>query len=116
MVHVGAATGAVLTAIVVQFWINWGQYHGWWGPWETAYAAGVHAVEWVTGSTIDPLSPIDVRVYWTILHWPGLLLAIGVYSLLTRGLPRRDRCRCRSCRHLLEGLSEPRCAHCGSTI
>lgn len=46
-------------------------------------------------------------------------VAIGVFGLLGRLLPRsarHDETRCRKCGYILRGITEPRCSECGEGI
>lgn len=59
---------------------------------------------------------VAVSIAWFL---PVLLLAFGVYGLLTRffaplSLDRETRCR--KCGYILRGISEPRCSECGERI
>ena len=60
---------------------------------------------------------VGVAVGWFL---PVLLIAFGVYGLLTwRFGPRTPldgETRCRKCDYILKGITEPRCSECGERI
>jgi hypothetical protein len=62
-------------------------------------------------------SGVAVALAWFM---PVTLLAFTVYGLLTRFLGPRSthngETRCRKCRYILRGISEPRCPECGERI
>ncbi len=50
---------------------------------------------------------------------PGIVLAVAIYGLLTRyyGPASGDaETRCRNCRYILRGITEPGCPECGERI
>ncbi len=51
---------------------------------------------------------------------PPILFVVGAFTMLEshRSAARRgdDETRCRRCRHILRGLTEPRCPECGERI
>jgi hypothetical protein len=51
---------------------------------------------------------------------PVLLLAFGIYGLLTRRFGPKtfadNETHCRKCGYILRGISEPRCSECGELI
>ncbi len=50
---------------------------------------------------------------------PTSLLCLGTYGLLTRYFgpgPGDAETRCRKCRYILRGITEPRCPECGEVI
>ncbi len=53
----------------------------------------------------------------TVYYAPALVLAFVVYGLLTRYYgPGDTETRCRTCRYILRGITEPRCPECGEAI
>lgn len=48
---------------------------------------------------------------------PTLVVSVGVYALLARRRNGGDNyTRCRTCQHILRGLTQPRCPECGEAI
>jgi hypothetical protein len=75
----------------------------------------------LTGRLRDtPFEAICVTV--SLLTWNvfSLVIAVLVYGLLTRFAGGCDKpaceTRCRKCRYILRGITEPRCPECGEEI
>jgi hypothetical protein len=60
----------------------------------------------------------EIAALIIILCTPTAFAVAGTYALLTHYLgPRTDlETRCRKCRYILRGISEPRCPECGERI
>ena len=62
----------------------------------------------------------SARLVIYVLVGGPMLGMLALLFLIYRGLQRRSRfdgeTRCRKCRHILRGLSEPRCPECGERI
>lgn len=48
--------------------------------------------------------------------WLSVFAALGWVLLHLREIRGDDETRCRKCRHILRGISEPRCPECGERI
>ncbi len=54
--------------------------------------------------------------YWSVV---SIIAGIVAYAILVRWFSQRqedEELRCRKCRHILRGLSQPRCPECGDWI
>ncbi len=76
---------------------------------------------WLLNALQGPLGRIGaVLVTMIILTVPPVLFATGAFTMLEshrRAAGRGDdETRCRRCRYILRGLTEPRCPECGERI
>lgn len=98
MRRINAALTIALSALAMLLW-----FQGWWngarpgGNWYSGYMSPVvYPARWATALTAC-----------ACLGW----------ILVTRSAERGDdETRCRKCRYILRGLSEPRCPECGTRI
>lgn len=62
----------------------------------------------------------DYLVVSVVWFGPTILLAFAVFGVLTRRFADKgdpdDETRCRKCRYILRGITEPRCPECGERI
>ena len=53
-------------------------------------------------------------VYVTAITFPGMVLSLGVAACAPSNAD--DECRCRKCKYILRGITEPRGPECGERI
>ena len=60
----------------------------------------------------------EYSIFWVSVVCVTALPGILVASAIVARMPRQpdDECRCRKCKYILRGMTEPRCPECGEQI
>jgi hypothetical protein len=106
---------AVIALVVVIGFEVWYFAHGWNTLFDLAYASFHRG-----GMPIRVGWRMQSSVSSVVAYLPILFVAFVTYGLLSYFLGRRGTAdgetRCRTCGHILRGISEPRCSECGQDI